>query len=382
MTAPLSDSLVDLFCRLAAAISPPGRERPCADIARAYLRDLGLSVEEDDAGILLGGDTGNLYCGVRPTQPGGIALFLCAHLDTVPPDGPVEPVQVDGYLVNAQPTILGADNKAAVAVMLDAIRMVVEQQVPHAGLELVLTVREEQGLRGAKHFDLARLRAGNGFVFDHPGAIGGMVLAAPSRTVIEAEVVGRAAHAGIDPQDGRNAIIAASAALARLAAVPDPVGTSTNVGVISGGSAANVVAERCTVTIEVRSLDDARCRARAAEIAALIEATARAYACLATIHIGEQYHAYQLAPTALPVQIASAALRRCGFQPVALETGGGADAHVFSAGGRACLNLAHGVDHFHSPDERVSVRALHDMRDVTLALIDVAARMDTGWKGR
>jgi tripeptide aminopeptidase len=153
------------------------------------------------------------------------------------------------------------------------------------------------------------------------------------------------------------------------------VGTTTNVGLIAGGSAANVVAERCSVTLEVRSLNDAHCRTRVAEIVTLIEETARAQDCLATVHVSELYHAYRLASTALPVQIASTALRRCGFEPVARETGGGADAHVFSAGGRTCLNLAHGVDNFHSPDERVSVRALHDMRDVTLALIEEAVRV-------
>src|SRR5690242_20298552 len=99
----MRETLVDLFCRLAAVASPPGSERGCADIVIEYVRGLGLAIEEDDAGRVLGGDTGNLYCRLPPTRVGGVALFMCAHLDTVPADGPIEPIEVDGYLVNAQP---------------------------------------------------------------------------------------------------------------------------------------------------------------------------------------------------------------------------------------------------------------------------------------
>lgn len=370
----MSDSLVELFGRLAAAVSPSGHERLCADVAISYLQALGLRVEEDDAGARLGGDSGNLYCRLAPTVEGGVPLFFCAHLDTVPVDGPVAVVEREGYLSNPRPAIVGADDKSAVAVLLDAVRTVVEKKIDHAGLELVLTVREEQALRGAKAFDVSRLRATTGYVYDHAAPIGGMVLAAPSRTVVEAVVTGRAAHAGISPEDGRNAIVAVAAALGRLQHGRVDALSSVNVGRIEGGAAINVVAERCTVALEVRSLDDARCRSRVAAIVAAFEDAAQALGCEATVSAREEYYAYSLDAEATPVRLARAALLDCGFEPVPLHGGGGADAHVFTAAGRPCLNLANGMEGMHSPDERIAVRDLHAMHSVTLALIEQAAR--------
>src|SRR5207244_4175695 len=152
--------VLDLFVDLAAMKSPPGEERQVADRVALYLRELGLVVEEDGAGAVVDATAGNLYCRLEPTDGGGgVPIFLCAHLDTVPPAGEIEPVVEDGTVRNAAGTILGADNKSAVAAMLDATRRVVEERRPHAGLELLFTPKEEVGLLGAAAFDQSRLRA-------------------------------------------------------------------------------------------------------------------------------------------------------------------------------------------------------------------------------
>ena len=135
----MASEVVDLFTELAAILSPPGEERPVADAVTRYLRDLGLTVDEDDAGATVGSDMGNLYCRLEPTGNGGTPIFLCAHLDTVPPEGPLEPVIDDGVVRNAGGTILGSDNKAAVAVMLEATRIIVREGRRHAGVELLFT---------------------------------------------------------------------------------------------------------------------------------------------------------------------------------------------------------------------------------------------------
>src|SRR5437588_12499057 len=152
----MASEVIDLFTELAALPSPPGAERAVADVVVRYLRDLGLEVEEDDAGEQVGSTIGNLYCRVEPTDGSGRPIFLCAHLDTVPPEGPIEPVIEDGVVRNAGGTILGADNKAAVASMLHATRLVLGEGKPHAGIELLFTPKEEVGLRGADAFDTAR----------------------------------------------------------------------------------------------------------------------------------------------------------------------------------------------------------------------------------
>src|SRR5207342_2602827 len=150
---------LDLFCELAAIPSPPGEERAVADRVIEELRSLGLDVDEDDTGSAIESTMGSIYARLEPTAE-GTPIFLCAHLDTVPPEGPIEPVVEDGVVRNAAGTILGADNKAAVAAMLEGARRIVTEGRPHAGVELVFTTKEEVGLVGAGAFDTSRLDAG------------------------------------------------------------------------------------------------------------------------------------------------------------------------------------------------------------------------------
>jgi tripeptide aminopeptidase len=196
---PGSPSVLELFLELAAISSPPGEERPVADRVIAYLTALALEVDEDDCGPSISSTMGNLLCRLAPTVEGGTPIFLCAHLDTVPPSGPIEPVVEDGVVRNSAGTILGADDKSAVAVMLDAARRVVEEGLPHAGLELLFTPKEEVGLIGVGAFDHTRLDASVGYVYDQAAPIGEIILGAPSAVWIEARFRGRAAHAGMYP---------------------------------------------------------------------------------------------------------------------------------------------------------------------------------------
>jgi len=208
--------VLDLFTELAAIPSPSGEERAVADAVKGYLRDCALDVDEDDAGQRIGSTAGNLYTQIEPTAA-GTRIFLCAHLDTVPPTGRIEPVvDDDGIVRNAAGTILGADDKAAVAVMLETARRVVSERRRHAGIELLFTPMEEVGLIGAGAFDPSRLEARIGFVYDQADPIGDVIIGAPSSYVLDVTFHGRAAHAGMHPEDGCSAIAAAARAIADL----------------------------------------------------------------------------------------------------------------------------------------------------------------------
>jgi len=246
--------VLDLFLELAAVPSPPGEERAVADRVTRYLRDCGLSVDEDGTGPEIGSTMGNLYVSLPPTAPGE-PIFLCAHLDTVPATAPVEPVVADGMVRNGAGTILGADDKAAVAAMLEATRRLLAENRPHAGIELLFTAREEVGLEGAFAFDHTRLRARLGYVYDQAAPIGTVILGAPSSRSLEVTFHGRAAHAGMYPDDGRSAIAAAARAISefRLGRVDED--STANVGTIRGGTATNIVPEWCTFEAEARSHD-------------------------------------------------------------------------------------------------------------------------------
>jgi tripeptide aminopeptidase len=369
--------LLPFFLELLALPSPPGRERAVADRVGEYLDELGVAHEEDTAGGSIGGTTGNILATVPATGGGGggTPIFLCAHLDTVPPTAPIEPVLEDGIVRNAQPTILGADNKAAVAVMLEAVRRVREERRPHAGIELVFTPKEETGLEGAKHLDLARLRAPLGFVYDHAGPIGEIVAAAPASTSIDAVFVGRAAHAGMHPEEGRSAVYAAARAVSDLRLGRIDAETTANVGRIEGGTARNIVPDRCSVVAEARSRDERKLRELVREVVESLTYAAALAECEVELTLEDEYDAYRFRPDDDVYRLAASALRTCGFEPRGIEAGGGADANVFNAAGRPCANLANGMARIHSADEHIAVADLDAMASVTVALIDEAARV-------
>jgi tripeptide aminopeptidase len=365
--------VVGLFTELAAIPSPPGSEREVADRVRGYLEDLGLDVSEDDAGAQIGANAGNLLCRLAPTtENGGLPIFLCAHLDTVQPTGPLEPVVEHGVVRNAGGTILGADNKAAVAAMLDATRLIVSENRPHAGIELLFTLKEEVGLQGAKAFDADRLEAQVGFVYDHAAPIGEVMLGAPHARVIEVTMRGRAAHAGIAPEEGRSAIVAAARAIAdfRLGRIDDE--TTASVGLIDGGIARNIVPDRCSFSIDVRSHSEAKLADLVKELLETTTFAAALEQCEAETTVDASYLGYRFTRSDLPVRLACAALERQGIQPRLGLGGGGADANVFNERGRPCVNIANGMAAIHTADEHIAVADLERMVDVTLALVDVA----------
>jgi tripeptide aminopeptidase len=364
--------VLELFVELAAIPSPSGEERAVADVVAAYLRDCALDVDEDGAGAAIGASAGNLYAHVEATVP-GTPIFLCAHLDTVPPTAEIRPVvDDDGIVRNDAPTILGADDKAAVAVMLEATRRVLAERRPTAGLELVFTPKEEVGLLGAGAFDASRLSARHGFVYDQAAPIGDVILGAPFAKSLAATFHGRATHAGMYPEEGRNAIAAAARAIAelRLGRVDDE--STANVGVIRGGVATNIVAETCTFHAEARSHDEAKLTDLVQEMLDSIAFAAEAGDCRVDVEAQRSYRGYRFRRDADVVRFASAALERAGYEPRFSLSGGGADANVFNDRGRQCLNLANGMIDIHTPDERIAVADLEAMVDVTLALVDAA----------
>ena len=375
---PLTSPLLDLFLELCALPSPSGHERAVVDRIGAYLTSLGLAWDEDDAATRLAGETGNVYCRLPATNGGGTPIFLCAHFDTVPLAGDLAPVVgEDGIVRNAGGTILGADNKSALAVMIEAARRIVAEGRPHAGVELLFTPMEEIGLVGADAFDTARLQARIGYVYDQAAPIGEVVTGSPTAQELELTFVGRAAHAGMYPEEGRSAIVAAARAIADM-----PLGriddrTSANVGLVRGGTARNVVAERCTLEAEVRSHDDGRVTEVVQQILDAAAFAASLSDCTLETRVEPKYRGYRFRDDDPAVRLAVDALGRAGFEARLALSGGAADANVFNARGLQCVNLANGMTDIHTPDERISVDDLDRMVDVTLALVEVAREART-----
>ena len=365
------ERLHETFAALCRLESPSGRERACADWITRELRAMGLEVDEDDAGPRVGSDAGNLLARIPGAGPDSI--LLCAHMDTVPLTAPVEPVRVDGGWTNANDGILGADNKSAVAVILELGRRVsASGRPPEVGLELLFTVCEEISLLGAFAFDVGRLRSRFGYVFDHATPIGEIVTAAPTLHRIVAELHGRAAHAGVRPEAGRSAIAAAAHAVAAMRLGRLDPETTANVGTIHGGTAINVVPERCRIEAEVRSVDQKRVEMLATEMIDHLQEAADAAECDLDVTVERLIEGYRIRPRAVEVVVAEQALRACGYEPSHILTGGASDANVFRVAGFACVNLADGTERNHEPTERISTDALEGMLEVAIALVEEA----------
>jgi len=367
-----SDALA-CFLELAALPSPPGEERAVADRVLDYLGALGLEADEDDAGLTVGSSIGNIYARLEANGGAGEPLFFCAHLDTVLPEGPIEPEVGDDEVVrNTAGTILGADDKSAVAAMLEAAARLVEDGRPHAGVELLFTPKEEVGLLGAAAFDQTRLGARVGYVYDHAGPIGEIILGAPFQQKLDVRFHGRAAHAGMFPEEGRSAIAAAARAIAdlRLGRLDDV--TTASVGRIQGGTARNVIPEWCTFAAEARSHDEHKLADLIREMVDAATFAASLEECEVEAQVSGLSRGYRFRRDDLPVRIAASALERVGREPSYILSGGGADANVFNERGLECLNLANGMTDIHTPDERIAVADLHEMVEVTLALVDAA----------
>jgi tripeptide aminopeptidase len=390
--------LHDIFVELCRIESPSGRERACAERIAGELRALGIEVHEDAAAAVAGSDCGNLLARIdaSPSPEGTIeerqCILLCAHMDTVPLQAPVEPVLRDGFWENANEGILGADNKAAVAVLLALARRLHRDRAgvhgpgvhpPEAagapvGIELLFTVGEERMLAGARAFDRARLRSRFGYVFDHASPVGEVVLSAPTHHRLEATFRGAAAHAGVRPEEGRSAILAAARAVADMRLGRIDAHTTANVGTIAGGSAINVVPERCSILAEVRAQRDERAEEILAELLDCVHEAANLPECECDVDVTVErtFTGYRTPASALAVRAAERALRTCGYEPVRISSGGASDANALIAAGLPVVNLANGTERNHEPGERVHAAALEAMLEIALALPAAAAAVE------
>ncbi len=359
------------FAKLCEIRSPTGEEGPVAAMVRTELESLGIEVREDDAAGPAGAGAGNLLARLSGERPGYV--MFCAHLDTVPHDSPIEVVLEDGVYRSAGETILGADNKAAVAVLIElAARH--RDSPPPIGIELLFTVAEEQGLHGAAAFEVASLKSETAFVLDHATDIGEVITAAPSHHRIEADFTGVEAHAGLCPEDGRSAIAAAAAAIGEMELGRLDAGTTANVGLIAGGSSGNVVPGRCHVTGEARSLDGDRAVEVLTAMADAMVWAASERGCEADITTERLFDAYRVPDDSPALAIAEAALRDRGHDPKRVSTGGGSDANVFAAAGLDVVLLANGTYANHTNDEYVPQANLGAMLEVCESILLEAAR--------
>lgn len=368
--------LLDRFVRLCEIPSPTGSERAAADAVLEELRAAGVGVAEDASAEVARAGAGNLIARV-PAAGGAEAPYVAffAHLDTVPHADPIRVELHDGVYRSAGETILGADNKAAVTVLVELALRAVARDGSAIGLELVFTVAEEDGLRGARELDVGALRAPFGYVLDHASPIGEVITAAPTYNRIVADFEGVEAHSGIRPEAGRSAIAAAAAAVGAMSLGRLDEETTANVGMITGGTASNVVAGHCRLEGEARSLDAEKAGSVTARMVDACTWAASEGGVDVDVDVVEMFRGYRLAAGSSAVRLAEEALSACGHEPRRVATGGGSDANALIARGFEAVLLANGTERNHTPAEAVAADRIVAMLAVCEA---IAARAAAG----
>lgn len=364
--------VLDTFLELVRIDSPSGEEGAIAAHVIQRLRAMGLRAWADETARESDSESGNVIAELRGTVPGR-TLVLCGHLDTVEPGRGVVPVVSDGVVRSQGRTILGADDKAGVAAILEAIEILQETQRSHADVRVLLTVGEERGLQGAKALQVEDATGDVCLVLDADGEPGGIVTAAPTHYTFSATFTGRAAHAGVEPEKGASAIAMAGHAIDAMELGRLDEDTTANIGLVHGGGATNVVASECRITGECRSLDPVRVETVRERMDADMRSAAEALGGSVTIAWTKEYDGFRFADDDPMLVMVEDAIRDAGLEPRRFRTGGGSDGNVLTSKGLPSFVLSSGMRDVHGTDEWVAVADLDTMVRMLLSAIDRAA---------
>ena len=369
------DRLVTEFLELVQIDSESGNEAQIAAALKSKLEALGLTVVEDDTKAKTGLGSGNLIA----TMDGGLdvdpILFSC-HFDTVTPGIGVKPVINGDIIETDKTTILGADDKAGIAALLEGIKQIKEQNIPHGKVEFVLTAGEEIGLIGASAVDKTALSAKYGFALDSGGAVGEIIVASPDHAKLTAKVNGIAAHAGVAPELGVSAIEVAAKAITNM-----PLGRldeelTANVGIINGGQRTNIVCDLVEITAEARAITFSKLENQMALMSKALEEAAAERGCSVDIEVSYERVGYKLAESDRVVAVAKQAVLNVDRTPNFQATGGGSDANIFTIAGIPTANLGCGYLDIHSKDEKMPISELTKLAELVVEIIKIVAVQD------
>jgi len=371
------ERIKNLLLELVQIDSVSREEREVAERVKQICEELGAEVEIDGAGEAVGGNTGNVIARFPGTIPGAEAIMMSAHMDTVVPGRGVKPI-IEGDIIRTDgTTVLGGDDKSGVAVILETIRCLQEQQVPHAPIDAVFSICEEVGLLGAKHVDTSRLRARYGLVFDSDDP-GFLFTKGPSANHFEFKVYGLESHAGVAPELGISAIKIAAEAIASMKLGRIDEETTANIGVIRGGEATNIITNFVLLQGEARSLDDAKLEEQTRHMLKCFEDAAAKYEVTVEgvttkgrveSEVAREYSAMDVPDDSRVVRLVKQAASRMGLQVETMASGGGCDANIFNRKGIECANLGTGMRAIHTVKEWLDVKDMYAAAEMTLEIM-------------
>ena len=358
------DRLIETFTDLIRINSPSFNEREIGDFLKKRLEYTGCTVEfqEYDRSF-------NLIAIKKGTNPNIPPLLLSGHMDTIEPTEGITFSIVEGVIRTTGSTVLGADDKSALAQTLEVLAVINEKEIPHGDLEIVFTSAEENGLFGAKNLDFTRLRSKHALVLDSSGGVGNIVIAAPTHHTYEMKITGKPAHAGIEPENGISAIRVAARIISEAPDGRINAGTTANIGVIKGGTATNVVPKEVTIKGELRSQNEGDLEKTKQALFNTAETIAKQSGAQLEIASREEYKAFRIDGNDPFLRFLDEIYKECGLEPVHTTTGGGSDANIFNQNGIMAINISTGMQKVHSTEEHIHIKDLYNGSVVVLSAI-------------
>lgn len=364
------ERLLNEFLELVQIDSETKYETEIAKVLKVKFTELGVEVFEDHTTSVTGHGAGNLVCTLNGTKDGIDTIYFTSHMDTVVPGKGIKPSIEDGYVVTDGTTILGADDKAGLAVMLESIRVLKEQNIEHGMIQFIITVGEESGLVGAKALDRSLVKAKYGYALDSDGKVGNIIVAAPTQAKITAVIHGKTAHAGVAPEKGVSAITIAAKAVSRMPLGRIDKETTANIGRFEGGKQTNIVADRVDIIAEARSLVPEKMEQQVAKMKKAFESVAEEMGGTADVDVQIMYPGFKYGAGDHVVEVARNAAAKIDRSCELLHSGGGSDANVIAGFGIPTVNLAVGYEEIHTTNERMSIEELGKLAEMVLAIIE------------
>lgn len=364
------DRLIDTFLELAAINAPTFQERPVADYLQKQFSRIGLRVEEDRTNPAGRGDCGNLLVRMPGKNSSSPTIMLAAHLDTILPTEGLKVVERDGIFYSGGDTVLGADDRAGVAVILEIARVLRESGGSRFSLELLFTVAEEQGLLGSKNLAADWFHSRMAFILDAGGEVVTVINRAPFGERMKAVLQGKATHAGVEPEAGISAIEMASRAIAKMKLGRIDGETTANIGTIQGGQATNIVPERVEITGEARSLNEAALRKQTGEMEQALRQAAAEFNGRVEITLEKTYSGFHIPEDAPWMELIRTAAEKLHLPFKIISSGGASDANILNGLGIPAIAFSVGMNNPHTQEENITRRDLVNSARVLWQIIN------------
>lgn len=366
------DRIVEEFMKYVQIDSPTKNEKEFAEFLTKELKELGFDVYIDNAGDKVGSNTGNIIAKLKGTIDVEPILFSC-HMDTVSPSIGIKPIIKDGVIYSDGTTILGGDDKAGIAAVIEALKVIKENNINHGPIEVVFSVYEEGGLNGAKNLEYDKINSKRAFVLDSGGDPGQIIIQGPAQDKIDVKVIGKPAHAGVSPEEGISAINVAAHAISKMNLLRIDKDTTANIGKIEGGSATNIVTPEVTIKAESRSLSDEKLDKQTSHMVETFNDTAKEFGAKAEINVERMYSSFIIDDNDEIVNMVKKACENSNIKPFLDATGGGSDTNILNANGIKAINLGIGERKPHTLEEHMHIKDLVSSANLVLEIIKLSS---------